>query len=94
MHRLSSGVITGIPSLRRVETVGIILQMAVAVSATASWERRQSIEVKSMDDWDDYDRCYECRGYGDDYYYDAETDDWVSACTNCPFNEWKDEWND
>ena len=49
-----------------------------------------------MDDWDDYDydRCYECRGYGDDYYYDAEEDEWVSACTNCPFNEWKDEWND
>lgn len=49
-----------------------------------------------MDDWDDwdYDRCYECTGYGDDYYYDAEEDEWVSACTNCPFNGWSDDWDE
>ena len=35
----------------------------------------------------DDDRCYECRGYGDDYYYDAETDEYVSACDGCPFND-------
>ena len=27
--------------------------------------------------------CYECTGYGDDYYYDSELDDWVSACDKC-----------
>ena len=37
---------------------------------------------QTMDD----DRCYECEGYGDDYYYDAITDEWVSACVDCPYN--------
>ena len=35
-------------------------------------------------DNDDY--CYECRVYGDNYYYDAETDDYVSACEECIYN--------
>ena len=32
------------------------------------------------------DCCYECTGYGDDYYYDEETHDLVCACaeTVCP----------
>ena len=38
---------------------------------------------------DDYDylrdRCYECGGYGDDYYTD-ENGDLVSACDDCPYN--------
>lgn len=45
------------------------------------------------DDWDEYpeedyrrDRCYECRGYGDDYYID-EQGDLVSACDRCSFND-------
>ena len=29
------------------------------------------------------DRCYECRGLGDDYYYDDEGD-LISACDTCP----------
>ena len=44
------------------------------------------------DDWDEYpeedylrDRCYECRGYGDDYYFD-EQGELVSACDECSFN--------
>lgn len=44
------------------------------------------------DDWDEYpehdyynDICYECTGYGDDYYID-EQGDLVSACNDCPFN--------
>ena len=47
--------------------------------------------MRTMDD----DRCYECEGYGDDYYYDADTDEWVSACDNCPYNianSFEDEW--
>ena len=32
------------------------------------------------------DICYECTGYGDNYRYDEETDSWVSACVDCPFN--------
>ena len=41
-----------------------------------------------MDDLDD--RCYECTGYGDDYYMD-ENGEWVSACDDCIWNEWESE---
>lgn len=33
------------------------------------------------------DHCYECTGYGDDYYWDEETREYVRACDECPFNE-------
>ena len=33
------------------------------------------------------DRCYECQGYGDDYYED-EDGNLVCACDDCPFNDW------
>ena len=32
---------------------------------------------------DDYDYCYECGGYGDDYHLD-ENGEWVSSCPGCP----------
>ena len=35
----------------------------------------------------DDDYCYECTGYGDDYYYDEELNDYVCACDDCPYNE-------
>lgn len=40
--------------------------------------------------YDDY--CYECTGYGDDYYYDEELEEYVSACDKCVHNEanWED----
>ena len=34
---------------------------------------------------DNDDRCYECTGYGDDYYMN-ENGELVSACDDCPFN--------
>lgn len=38
-------------------------------------------------DWDDdAERCYECTGYGDDYYYDEDLDELVCACDDCPYN--------
>ena len=41
------------------------------------------------------DRCYECGGYGDDYYMDDDGE-WVKACDDCPYNpliDWEeDEW--
>ena len=37
----------------------------------------------------DYDRCYECKGNCDDYYID-DNGELVSACINCPFNDWSD----
>lgn len=33
--------------------------------------------------YDDY--CYECSGYGDDYYVDDDGE-LVSNCETCPFN--------
>ena len=33
----------------------------------------------------DPDRCYECTGYGDDYYLD-ENGEWVKSCDDCIFN--------
>lgn len=41
----------------------------------------------------DYDAelCYECTGYGDDYYYDNEKDELVCACDNCPNNPYRVE---
>lgn len=44
--------------------------------------------------WEDIvdDRCYECTGYGDDYYLN-EDGEMVSNCTNCPWNSANDdEW--
>ena len=39
----------------------------------------------------DSDYCYECRGYGDDYYM-GEDVELVCRCPECPFSEfWKDE---
>lgn len=44
-----------------------------------------------MFDEDDYDYCYECSAYGDDYYID-ENGDLVSACEDCPHNgaDWEE----
>ena len=33
-----------------------------------------------------YERCYECTGYGDDWVWDPETQDYVIACVTCPYN--------
>jgi len=32
------------------------------------------------------DRCYECTGNGDDYYWDEESQQYVNACVDCPYN--------
>lgn len=34
--------------------------------------------------------CNECRGYGDDYYFD-EDGELVSACETCPNCSWRGE---
>lgn len=47
-------------------------------------------EKGPWDDWNNYDYCYECSGYGDDYYFD-EDGELVSACEECPFNGMEDE---
>lgn len=40
-------------------------------------------------DYDDY--CYECGAYGDDYSWDEETQQLVSNCPGCPFNDMETE---
>ena len=51
-------------------------------------------EEEDYDPWDDYDWCYECTGYGDDYSYDDDGE-LVSNCDNCPNNpNRRDDWDD
>lgn len=38
----------------------------------------------------DWDVCYECGGYGDDYSID-ENGELVSNCESCPFNPLKED---
>ena len=40
---------------------------------------------------DRYDYCYECTGYGDDYYIDDDGE-LVCACMECPFNPSNDDY--
>lgn len=52
------------------------------------WIKKYTIEIEddSEDNLeDDYDWCYECTGYGDDYHEDANGD-LVSSCPDCPHN--------
>lgn len=44
-----------------------------------------AMEQKGERSMIDYDVCYECSGYGDDYYVDDDGN-LVSNCTNCPNN--------
>ncbi len=51
--------------------------------------------VDDDDDWwDDWDICYECQGYGDDYYIN-ECGELECHCFNCPFGGFNDDpWDD
>ena len=42
---------------------------------------------------DNYDYCYECGGYGDDYHLD-ENGEWVSSCPGCPYNTLEGDYED
>lgn len=44
-----------------------------------------------MDWYDDY--CYECGGYGDDYYVDDDGE-LVCRCPECPMNPDRDDMDD
>lgn len=45
------------------------------------------------DDLDDDDYCWECSGYGDDYYTD-ENGELVCACSTCWRRYSDDDWDD
>ena len=42
---------------------------------------------------EDYDVCYECGGYGDDYYVNSDGE-LVCRCSDCPFNPINDDDDD
>lgn len=45
-------------------------------------------------DWNDNDYCYECGGYGDDYFIN-EDGELECYCPQCPSNPNRDEeWDD
>ena len=46
--------------------------------------RNGTIDLTEVIDEDDY--CYECTGYGDNYY-ETDEGEWVSACDGCPHND-------
>ena len=49
--------------------------------------------MNDLDDYEEnqYDYCYECGGYGDDYYMD-EDGELVCRCPECPMNPYS--WDD
>lgn len=44
-------------------------------------------------DEDEFDYCYECEGYGDDYSVD-ENGELVHNCETCQNNPFIDDWDD
>lgn len=44
-------------------------------------------------DEDDFDYCYECGGYGDDYSVD-EKGELVCNCDTCSMNPFRGDWDD
>lgn len=67
----------------------------------ASLKERGEVTIKyeylcDLIDEDNYNYCYECQGYGDDYYI-GEDGDLLCACDDCVHNEfnWEDGcWKD
>lgn len=41
----------------------------------------------------DYDACYECTGYGDDYFLN-DNGEWESRCPHCHYNDLEFEGED
>lgn len=56
----------------------------------AEYEKYEENSEENYDPLDDYDICYECSGYGDDYSYD-DNGNLICNCDACPFCPWTDE---
>lgn len=60
------------------------------------WDDDDYAAEDDYDIWDDFDYCYECSGYGDDYFINDEGE-LECACPTCPHSrDWwdDDEWDD
>ena len=87
--------------MKRAEERIFVPELNQAVHAPRRWRQvLQSTKMLNRNGWlwnydsenyerespfDDYDWCYECTGYGDDYYID-DNGELQSACEDCPHN--------
>lgn len=50
--------------------------------------RQETLTADEVDPWEDFDWCYECTGYGDDYSV-GDDGELHSNCERCPHNKYK-----
>lgn len=65
----------------------IVICVFANAGLAGSLQKQMIFAVVQKGETMDDDRCYECTGYGDDYYYDEDTGEYVSACDECPYAE-------
>lgn len=49
--------------------------------------------MNDEDEWDEWDYCYECGGYGDDYSFD-DNGELHCNCSDCPMNSDGEDWDE
>ena len=52
------------------------------------------IEEIFEEEFEDDDYCYECSGYGDDYYVDDDDGELVCRCPECSMNPYNNDWDE
>lgn len=70
--------------------------MVVDILSGSILELLEEMKGEAMyEDYDEYDHCYECGGYGDDYFINDEGE-LESSCPTCPFNphRYDEDWDD
>ena len=69
--------------------------MKYELNARYTFAIKDQSRRKTMDQddkfWEDYDFCYECGGYGDDYHFNKDTGELECNCPKCPYNPVKEE---
>lgn len=62
---------------------------------TEDFDDDYDYEAEDDRDWYEEDHCYECTGYGDDYFINDEGE-LESACPTCPYNQFgiDKDWDD
>lgn len=73
--------------------VGVIFSIYAAIlDVDMAYALPTKEEWKEMSMDSDAEVCYECQGYGDDYYLDGNNE-WVCACDDCYLNStnWEED---